>query len=265
MTATQIGHSANIIIKWNFDNMNNTILTSTRNYFFLITILLSGCSTGYVVNIDKVEFEHWNTGHGQQSFEVVGADAKTFEVLPAYYAKDNNHVWYRGMFIKGVDTASFETLARGYAKDRNHAYLNGELIEGAKGASFKVLKRYYAIDDTHLFLRVGIQKPIKPCDIESIRVIDVKGLRALDDKCYYIGLKIVPIKDRATLKILPHLYAVDRYNVYHGDKIFKGADPSTFTMIGYKIEGVVDSYYPRDKNGCYKQHKLVSCDVYEKK
>lgn len=244
--------------------MSNTLFTLTRTYLFCITIILSGCSTGYVVNNDKVEYKHWNTGFGQQSFELVSADANTFNALPAYYAKDNNHAWYRGRLIKGVDAASFEILVRGYAKDKNHAYLNGELIEGAKGASFKVLKRYYAIDDTHLFLRVGIQKPIKPCDIESIKVIDVKGLRAIDDKCYYIGLKIVPIKDRATLKILPHLYAVDRYDVYHGDKIFKGADPSTFKMISYKLKGVVDSFYPKDKNGCYKQHKLVSCDVYEK-
>ena len=59
------------------------------------------------------------------------------------YARDAQHVYYKGILIPGVDSATFSVYPRvysqEYARDAVHVYFNGKLIQGADSKTFQPL------------------------------------------------------------------------------------------------------------------------------
>lgn len=52
---------------------------------------------------------------------ILGADLKSFEVLSAYFAKDNKHVFF-GDYVLNADLSSIKVDESGKAKDKNNSY-----------------------------------------------------------------------------------------------------------------------------------------------
>jgi len=73
---------------------------------------------------------------GPEPHAVIGADPRTFTVLPwEMYAKDTNNVYWSGYKIAGADVASFIGIpcepdkCTVDAQDKNHKYLAGETAQ----------------------------------------------------------------------------------------------------------------------------------------
>ena len=138
----------------NFEN-GSQFYTDKKNFYFLVdnTLLRLPIEGGVLfpyssyVKGDKVSY-------GPSLIPL--ADVPTFKVfgLPpgtpesyeyaAFYAKDKNYVYYKGMILTGADTASFTIYpARFYQEfghDNSHVYFHEQLIPGANPATFQVLK-----------------------------------------------------------------------------------------------------------------------------
>lgn len=68
-------------------------------------------SIGYYYGKDAAHVYWIHEGEeGPEPHEIVGADSKTFEVIPgtAMYARDARHVYYLGDFVKNANPASFK-------------------------------------------------------------------------------------------------------------------------------------------------------------
>jgi hypothetical protein len=70
------------------------------------------------------------------------------------YAVTDGRVTYEGRQVKGADAATFEVLQAGYAKDARHAYYCGRLISGALGGNyFDYTGDDYATDGLHTYFK----------------------------------------------------------------------------------------------------------------
>lgn len=73
---------------------------------------------------------------------IVGADAKTFEIISWDWERDKNYYYRFGKKIPSIDRQSFKLLDYHYAKDKFHVYYDENIIEGAD------TKTFYHIDGT---------------------------------------------------------------------------------------------------------------------
>ena len=67
---------------------------------------------------------------------VVGADAKSFEVISGSWQRDKSFYYYLGQRIESIDRQSFEDLGYHYGKDKFNVYYNEKVIIGADAKTF---------------------------------------------------------------------------------------------------------------------------------
>ena len=67
---------------------------------------------------------------------IVGADAKTFEIVSWDWQRDKNYYHRFGKRIPSIDRKSFQLLDYHYAKDKYHVYYDENVIEGADAETF---------------------------------------------------------------------------------------------------------------------------------
>jgi len=67
---------------------------------------------------------------------IVGADAKTFEIVSWAWERDKNYYYHFGKRIQYIDRETFEDLDYHYGKDKNHVYYDEHIIEGADAKTF---------------------------------------------------------------------------------------------------------------------------------
>ncbi|MBM6993984.1 MAG: DKNYY domain-containing protein [Prevotella sp.] len=83
-------------------------------------------------------------------FSSLGMDAEVGE----HYDTSGGKVTYDNHPVKGADAASFVILKAGYAKDKHHAYYCGKMITGALGGNhFDYTSDDYATDGFHTYFR----------------------------------------------------------------------------------------------------------------
>lgn len=71
-----------------------------------------------------------------------------------HYEVNDGEVVYNGQTVKLADAATFEVLKAGYARDRRRAYYMGRVISGALGgAQFNYLGDDYATDGLHTYFK----------------------------------------------------------------------------------------------------------------
>lgn len=100
-------------------------------YVFLITLLLTGCRRGYVVENDKVYYEYWNEGTGQNKQVVPEADANSFQEFSLdckgsfEFGKDKDHLFINGKLIENIDPHTFSFIGNYIFRDKDSAYFFG--------------------------------------------------------------------------------------------------------------------------------------------
>jgi hypothetical protein len=67
---------------------------------------------------------------------IIGADAKTFEIVSWNWQRDKNHYYYFGKKVECIDRETFKDLDYHYGKDKFNVYYDDKVIKGADTRSF---------------------------------------------------------------------------------------------------------------------------------
>lgn len=225
-----------------------------RTFLCLAIILVTAC-TGYQKSGNGVVYKSWNEAWGSSSFIVKGADAASFQSLKGPYAKDKEHVYFRGSPIVGAEPSTFVALSETYAKDSEHAYFEAVVITHANPASFVASSDLnYAKDENDVYI---LGRPIEACDPQSFRWL--KDDWQIDSKCAYRRAKKLPGADPRSFSVINYWYAKDNHQVYSSIRaVIEGADAGTFALANGSCEVCA-----RDINRCYRDGKVVSCDSFK--
>ena len=193
-----------------------------------LTLALSGCDVGYKVDTyrNTVTWATWNEGYGRCEWPVVGADAKTFRVMPIRsntgrqeFGRDKAHVYRESRRIEGAEPDSFREFGPGLYRDDKSVfrlvYLEGTGRDaetpGRPSAS------PYAI----------VQLP--ESDPDSFRNLDSTWSR--DAKRVFFETRGFVPSDIDSFEILAHNWAADRATVYYGNRKITQARRDSFEVL----------------------------------
>ena len=228
----------------------------------VITLLLSpGCTstlkavTGtysyYEVIDGKVTYFRWNPMAMRYHTRVLeDADPNTFETIGTEHGKDAKTVYEWDIPILHADPATFKRLTENYAQDATQVFYGRTRLEGADLATFKRLGDGWSRDADDYY---SGSKRLDVCDIDTFKPLSM--WRAVDSQCYYIKSKRLASIDRASLEILPSVFAKDRSHVYWLQHIIEGADPKTFEIKEDRMQSLA-----RDADQCFIGPNVVTCD-----
>ena len=182
---------------------------------------------------------YYRTENGLEKLQ--NSDAKTFEILGYYIAKDKNNVYYKGTKIENVDSASVKTFGNFIGKDKNRVfYITGnEDIKDADAESFEIM------GDTRYFR-----------DKNNIFVI--KYSNDFPDGEGFIKL---PNIDRNSFITLNEEIGKDKNGVYYIDEKINGINPNNIKVIE-KIGQ--DNYILQSGNNYYLTFNSNK-DLYDRK
>jgi len=239
-------------------------LGMNRAILILLSLLLMSCTsiykaaTGtyayYKIHSDNVEYYSWNPmSENYYIKQLSGADSVSFEQITTDYGKDINFVFRKSNKIESADPKTFKLINDYYALDKKSAYFIGIAITDSDPKTFSYLGNSWSRDNNNYFYK---QNNIHVCDIKSFKLAPDKfPSRGYDNHCYFVERNKVAIKDMATLEILPANYAKDKFHVYWGTSILKGADPKTFLVKDNRSLSIA-----KDKKQCYSATQVLSCN-----
>ena len=229
--------------------------------FFVLSIsILTSCRYGYKVEGDKVYYEYWNEGSGQNKRLIEQADAKTFKSLNLdcdcsfEFGKDKNHLFIDGEPIKNIDPNTFTFLGNYIFRDKDSAYffgfynnLNDCAIKGVNPSKIKLIKYPWAKADNLLIH-----------GSDTLRLNDINDFIPIDDdwgktKKHLVNSdQILYNADIETFKIISSFQGKDkRFNYEFG--IIK---EDNFKKTSYK------SFNFNDKDFS-KTEPIVFVDIYD--
>jgi hypothetical protein len=184
---------------------------------------------------------------------------------PPHYAIDGGAVIYDFYGAKtrvaGADPATFKVQplpphALGpcehaadefYGADRAHVFYDGKVIAGADPASFRPLAEYEYGEDRKAIFYQG--KALAGADPASFRILlwpdetvsakpgsvyprrppgEAFSIYAADARHVWEQGRPMPERDAATFTLLPVGYTRDKNGVYRNDRLVSGLDPRTF-------------------------------------
>lgn len=67
---------------------------------------------------------------------IIGADAKTFEIVSWNWERDKNYYYFFGKKVEYIDRGSFKDLDYHYGKDKFNVYYDNKIIQGADAKTF---------------------------------------------------------------------------------------------------------------------------------
>lgn len=193
-----------------------------------LTLALSGCGVGYNVDTSSntVTWATWDEGNGRCEWPVVGADARTFRVMPIRsntgrqeFGRDKAHVYRESRRIEGADPDSFRAFGpRLYRDDKSvfrSVYLHGTgrdaQTPGHPSASpFAIVQ-------------------LQDSDPDSFRELDPTWSR--DAKRVFCETRGFVPSDIDSFKILAHNWAADRHAVYYANRKITQADRDSFEVF----------------------------------
>ena len=192
--------------------------------FFLLTIsILTSCRRGYKVEGDKVYYESWNEGSGQNKRLIEHADAKTFQKLSFEcdcdfeFGKDKNHLFIDGEFIKNIDPSTFKFIGNYIFRDKDSAYF------------------------------FGFYNNINECLIKSVNPDKIKLIKypwAKADNFLIHGKDTVSLTDISEFVPIDDDWGKTKRQIINNDQILYGADVETFK--------ITSSFQGKDKNHNYE-------------
>ena len=250
----------------------------------LLKILFLFFFVGSIVNADirVVPFYeihgnsvYYRTENGLEKLQ--NSDAKTFEILGYYVAKDKNSVYYWDEKLNKIDPKTFEVVEGYYItmfKDKNGIYTFGKNYDKLKIINFKengididfndfkVISSenptIYRNKNDVYFQKGGKIYPIKNVDAKTFEKIngrsylDNKYYRDKNNVYYFSEDKMLKLEnaDRKSVNELSENILKDKNYVYFEDQQIKGLDVSSFKVI-YENRILEPENLIKDKNGVY--------------
>lgn len=98
---------------------------------------------------------------------IIGADAKTFEIVNWNWQRDRNYYYYFGKKIEYIDRKSFKDLDYHYGKDKFNVYYDEKIIKGADAQSFTHIDGTQDGKDTNGCYRWGKKVDCKVLQVEE--------------------------------------------------------------------------------------------------
>jgi hypothetical protein len=194
----------------------------------LSVIFIFGCKRNYTIEGNKVYFNYWNEGSGNNKWLISQADGKTFQSLDFdcncsfTFGKDKSHVFVDGIAIRGIDPNSFKFIGNYIFRDKDSAYF------------------------------FGFYNDINECRIQNVNPDEIVLIRYPWAKA---GDKLIHGSKAFQLDNLSDFSPIDEYwgktkneIIYHGS-IMEGVDYNTFQ--------VVDMYNGKDKYHEFRVGKIV--------
>lgn len=195
------------------------------------------------------------------------ADLKSFEVLPKerslqLYAKDKNHVYYKGQAINNVDAKTFSTLFKIENRppvytDSQHIFYQGKRLSEIDKKTFRKVGDLY-VDKNNVYK--SDLTILKDADAKSFEVIGDSDSYKDFKNVYSSDLSIIKGADPTSFKFLFYLskyknpekgIGIDKRQVFYGVKIIPGADPQSIRRLENTEECMID------KNNVYFQTKII--------
>jgi hypothetical protein len=199
---------------------------------------------------------HYRKEGGVTRWPIEYAHLRTFVELQYGFARDNNHVYFRGIPIEGYkpwlkdsDPSSFRILSKEYAINNKAVFcFSGDkgrslsVIGGLDLEKVEVLPHSYVKDDKSVYLCSRWVRGADPATFEST------GLRqGRDANAIYNGEERIQVATPKKVALLKHGYFIDNkkvyFNSFQGHKVLPDADPETFEQINH--------LYSRDANHVY--------------
>lgn len=239
-----------------FNNTSNQIVEDIKNDWFTYNDQQIYYNKHRLPNIDLGTL----TLYMQYQYPYKGfMDNKINDV--GIYAMDDQQGYYFSSigitYIKGIDAASFTPLNHVYAKDKNHVYFKGKIIQEADAENFQILdaswghrtnRQHYAKDLQNVYVR---GKVLPKADPKTFKFYTDLGF-SHDDQYVFFENQILEGSDGKTFKVVSEitsstgaLYARDKNQAYYGNKILTSADPET--LVGITLEVAKDHQHVYDR------------------
>ena len=201
-------------------------------------LTLAGCDVGYKVDVRRntVTWVTWDEGNGRQESPVVGADAKTFQVLRIgpntgrqQFGRDKTHVYREDKLIRLADPNTFREFGpRTYRDDKSvFRWVRSAIVQLPQSdpESFTSLEGQWSKDAERVFYE---DRGFVPRDINSFEVLALGWAR--DREAIYYEDREVRQAHRDTFEVLTRWRAFgrDRDHVFWHGWLVNGADPQTF-------------------------------------
>jgi len=214
---------------------NKRIEMTIKQIIIVLSIsILTSCSRGYKIEGDKVYYESWNEGSGQNKRIIEQADAKTFKELN--FNCDCN----------------FE-----FGRDKNHLFINGELIKNIDPNTFKFIGNYIFRDKDSAYF-FGFYNNLNDCAIKGVNLDKIELIKypwAKAGNLLINGKEIVYLDDINDFIPLDDDWGKTKKYIINNNKILYGADVETFK--------ITSSYQGMDKNFNY-EFGIINEDDFKK-
>lgn len=204
----------------------------------LVAVPLTGCDVGYKIDTSRnsVIWVTWDEGNGRREWPVVGADAKTFQVMPIgknasrqQFGRDKAHVYRESKRIEGADPNTFREFGPGTYRDDTSVFrwVRFQITQLPKSdpESFRKLDGGWSKDANRVFYE---NRGFVPRDIDLFEVL--AGGWARDRVSIYYANREIAKAHRDTFKVLPRwrTFGRDRDHVFWQGWLVDGADPNLF-------------------------------------
>ncbi len=158
-------------------------MTMKQVFFLVLTLsILTSCRKGYKIENNKVYYEYWNEGSGQNQVQIENADAKTFKSInfdcdcDFEFGKDKNNLYIDGKTMKNIDPNTFKYVGNYIFRDKDSAYffgfysdINDCAIKKVNPDKIEIIKYPWAKADNFL---IHGGDAIKVDDINEFKPID---------------------------------------------------------------------------------------------
>jgi hypothetical protein len=203
-------------------------MTICRLLFVLISVmLLVGCRRGYKIEDNKVYFENWNEGTGQNTDLMKDADAQTFQPIDFdcecsfCFGRDKLRLYIDGKPMPGIDPTTFNFIGNYIFRDKDSAYFFGF---------------YNDIMDCAI-------KGVDPIEIELIQYPWSKA-----GKLLIYGKDTLSIPDIETFTPIDSDWGKTKKHLIYQNELVENGDPETFMIISNALA--------KDKNNTYEYGRV---------
>lgn len=192
---------------------------------------------------------------------IVGADAPSFRMLDASYARDAKFLYNDGVAFKVRDIDTYVRIGDMHARDKVSGYFMRAEIPGSDGPTFSEVTNHYAKDAKRVYwseftsdagAHPAIERTTVVPGADPASFVMLESYYARDAGQVYYNATILS-KNPTTFRVLERDYAVSDSAVFYRGEVVKGADPATFTVLPITTDGPT----AQDKLGKFNYEKRV--------
>jgi hypothetical protein len=209
--------------------------------------------SSYVVRAGQIWF---STENAESSRFVKGIDIASFRDISPYggdgpcagrindYARDKDHIFYRGIIVAGADPETFVFLDNIYTKDKAAAYSGATRLTSRVEAFHRLPNGLWATDGLNYFYKETKFKG------EGFEIIP-NGYEYARTSTHVYNRDKALVADAASFEVIAASVGMtkDKNTVYYRDVPVKGADPSTITQV--------HGYLFKDKRAAYLEGREI--------